>query len=776
MRLLDRLDARRVLLTGVTGFVGQALLQRLLTDLPATVPVVLVRPKSGQPGADRIAGLLRKPTFAAAAARAGGAEALLARIEVIEGDLAALPPLPADLDVVVHCAGDVSFDPPIQDAFATNVDGTHTLLTRVLEASLARGRAIHYVHVSTAYVGGRRRGAVPERSVEHDVDWRVERDAGRRMADRIEDDSREPDVLTRLSREAEREHGRAGPITVAQDGERRRREWVKAQQQAAGGERARSLGWTDAYTFTKAMGERVVEELTSGRSRDAPGAPALPVSIVRPSIIESALACPHPGWIEGFKMADPIILAYGRGEFPEFPASPDSVVDIVPVDHVVNALLAVCATDPEPGVPQYFQVSSGARNPLTFRHLYELVREHFEKHPFDLGERGAVHLPTWRFPGSQQVERLLVQGERAHRLADRALGLAPRSERVRELSRDLDRTKTRLDSLRRYLELYRSYTQVELQFVDDRTLALHRALDPADIEAFGFDTAVIDWTEYIRDIHCPAVTAPVRRVDVIRKGRAAAGEPEPRGFGGDPAGVLAVFDMDGTLMSSNVVETYLWLRLPELDRAGRLREVGALLRRVPSYIGAERRDRGGFLRSVYRRYAGADLHELDALVDEVVTPHVLERVSGPALRRVREHRAAGHHTVLLTGAVRPLTRPLAPLFDHVMAAELAVDAHGRATGFLAAPPLVGESRAAWLVRYAEVNGFDLARSYGYADSHSDLPMLRAVGMPTAVSPDVPLYRAARTARWPVETWGTPGLPSRLQLPDVRHDTTTAGRP
>jgi len=376
----------------------------------------------------------------------------------------------------------------------------------------------------------------------------------------------------------------------------------------------------------------------------------------------------------------------------------------------------------------------------------------------------------------QKVERLLTSGETAHRLADRALGALPRSERVRELSRDLDKTRDRLEFLRRYLELYRSYTQVELQFVDDNTLALHRALDPADLEPFGFDTAVIDWAEYIRDIHCPSVTAPIRKYDALRKRRQGAGEPAPRRLDGDPDGVLAVFDMDGTLLSSNVVETYLWLRMPELDGAGRVREVSRLLRSLPSYLAAERRDRGGFLRAVYRRYAGADPHELDALVDEVVTPHVLERVSGAALRRVREHRAAGHHTILLTGAIRPLTRPLEPLFDTVVAAELAVGDHGRATGVLARPPLVGESRAAWLVRFAEVNGYDLSRSYAYADSHSDLPMLRAVGRPTAVSPDVPLYRAARAARWPVETWRTPPATARHRVPDLSHDTTGVGLP
>ncbi|GMA87339.1 hypothetical protein GCM10025868_25890 [Angustibacter aerolatus] len=151
-------------------------------------------------------------------------------------------------------------------------------------------------------------------------------------------------------------------------------------------------------------------------------------------------------------------------------------------------------------------------------------------------------------------------------------------------------------------------------------------------------------------------------------------------------------------------------------------------------------------------------------------------MSGSALRRVREHRAAGHHTVLVTGAVRPLTRPLAALFDTVVAAELAADDDGRATGFLTSPPMVGESRAAWLTRFAQVHGFDLSRSYAYADSQSDLPLLRAVGRPTAVSPDVALYRAARAARWPVENWRTPPAASRSRFPDVRHDTTGVALP
>ena len=80
-------------------------------------------------------------------------------------------------------------------------------------------------------------------------------------------------------------------------------------------------------------------------------------------------------------MAEPLILAYGRGELPEFPASPDSVLDIVPCDHVVNAILAVCATQPEIGKPEYYHVSSGARNPLTFKDLYSHIRSLLPRAP-----------------------------------------------------------------------------------------------------------------------------------------------------------------------------------------------------------------------------------------------------------------------------------------------------------------------------------------------------------------------------------------------------------
>ena len=731
-----------MLLTGVTGFVGEALLQLLLREVPGARVTVLVRPKGSTTAEARVATLLRKPIFE-------GLDDAAGRVGVLPGDLTDVPPLPTDLDAVVHCAGDVSFDPPVDEGFATNVVGTRDLLARIRET----GRDPHYVHISTAYVAGRRRGHIPEAPVDHDVDLEAELTWGLSQRRTIEHQSRSAFILERERKKAEKTHSRAGLLTSASATEAARKEWVKTELVRVGTERARSLGWTDCYTFTKALGERVVEAYAAEQHR---------VSIVRPSIIESALDKPYPGWIEGFKMAEPLILAYGRGELPDMPGAADTIVDIVPVDHVVAAIVAVLAAPPEPGAPAYFHVSSGDRNPLTFGTLYENVREYFDAHPFTSGDRGAARLPEWRFPGSQTVERVLSTSERAFKVADYVLGHAPRSDRTRDLARKLDQQGRRLEFLRRYLGLYQEYAQAELQFSDGHTLALYRSLSPQDQETFAFDTAVVDWKVYLQDIHCPAVTAPIRRLDEVR---AARKRPATTAKGlSDKPGVAAFFDMDGTLLSSNVIETYLWLRLRELSGTERFVELSRIAAKVPSLLQAERRERSAFLRSVYREYAGARLADLDAIADDHLTDHGLTRLSPDAVRKIRQHRAAGHRTVLITGAIRPLTRPLRPLFDHIEAAELAVDDQGVCTGYLSSSPLVGESRSAWMRGYAAEHDIDLSASYGYADSHSDLPLLEAVGRPVAVRPDVSLYRHARRHRWTIEDWASSASSTRTLNP------------
>lgn len=762
-RIRDLLAGKKIAMTGVTGFIGEQMLWKFLTECPQTRTAVLVRPKGSVTADERVASLLKKKIFAPLVAAAGSVEALMAeRVQVIAGDLPNVPDLPRDIDVLVHCAGDVSFDPPIDQAFMTNVIGTKALLEKFrASASDAEGnleRVPHYVHISTAYTAGRRRGAIPEAAHVHDVDYEAETRAALAMKEHVERRSRSSEQLAVLRKQAEKLHRRAGYLTTSEDTERRRREWVDSELVAAGTERARSLGWTDVYTFAKAMGERVVTDLT----------PDMQVSVVRPAIVESSLVHPYPGWIEGFKMADPIILAYGRGQLPEFPASPDAVIDIIPCDYVVNAIVAVCATQPEVGQPEFYHCSSGARNPLSFRGIYQHIRNYFTAHPYTEGQ-GSVPLAEWKFPGAEPVERLLWFAEKGTAVGNRLLSFAPRGKKVRAAATALDRTTKQLDFLNKYLTLYGEYLQSEVHFVDDCTLALHNSLHPDDVEAFAFDSGDFDWTHYIERVHTPAITDPVRRLESARKRRAGRSATFKELRPSEPGTVMAAFDLDGTLMVTNVVETYLWLKLPELSVAERMGEVAKVLWQLPNYIGAERKDRGVFLRQIYRRYAGANLAELEAFVEEHLSPFILDRTSPEAVRRIREHREAGHTTVLLTGVIRPLTRPFEGLFDTIVAADLATDADGICTGFLTGPPMVGESRSAWLNHYASLHQLDLSKSFAYADSHVDLPMLRSVGNPVAVNPDVGLLRAARSTSWSVIDWPSNSTQPRWKLPHVREE-------
>lgn len=733
----QRAALRHVLLTGATGFIGQATLERLLADFPETTISVLIRPRGSTSAEDRCRSLLRKPVFRKWKQSVGddvAEQTFTARVRVVEGDVTSgPPPVPDDIDTIIHCASTVSFDPPIDEAFQTNVQG----VVHLYEAARACPSQPHVVHVSTAYVAGARKGVVPEDRLDHDVDWRTELDAAVASRAEVERSSRRPELLRKVMRDADAEHGKAGPQTTAQAAEQLRRDWVSDRLIDYGRTRARSVGWPDVYTFTKALGERAAEELAS----------ELPLSIVRPAIVESALRHPYPGWIDGFKMAEPIILAYGRGILPEFPGTADGILDVVPVDIVTNALIAVAENPPAAGDSAYFHVGSGSRNPLTFGGLFDLVLEYFTEHPLPEAGRGTIRVPQWTFPGSRRVEQLMRTGERAVDAAEKALLHLPGNARTRDWMTKTHRQKQQLEFLRRYADLYGTYTEIEVIYSDDKVLALHQAQSPERQREMGFDTAVVDWHEYFVDIHFPAVTQTLRRPASSRRATS-----RPRPLPESEGDVAAVFDMEGTLLASNVIEAYLWARFAERPSAGLPGELASLARKLPGYVAAEKRDRGEFLRTFMRQYAGASEAEFRKLVDEHLGELILRRAAPDALRQVRRHRAAGHQTVLITGTLEQLVEPLHGLFDVVVASRLQVR-EGRFTGFLSLPPLVGEARAAWLRRHASSTGLDLSKSYAYGDSFSDRPLLEAVGHPVAVNPDARLFRHAKRRHWQIAEWG-----------------------
>src|SRR6202023_2816343 len=172
--------------------------------------------------------------------------------------------------------------------------------------------------------------------------------------------------------------------------------------------------------------------------------------------------------------------------------------------------------------------------------------------------------------------------------------------------------------------------------------------------------------------------------------------------------VLAVFDVDGTLVETNVVEYFLWMRLRAQPVDDWPRFMVQMLREAPRWLYLERRSRAEFQRSFYREYKGLDYQVMKGLGREALDAVTLRRIYPEGMRRIREHKRAGHRVLLLTGALDVVVQPLAELLEvEVDCARLLVR-DGRMTGDLSSPPPAGEARGTLLEEYASKNGIVLS--------------------------------------------------------------------
>jgi HAD superfamily phosphoserine phosphatase-like hydrolase len=760
----EALAGKRVGVTGATGFLGTALVERLLRAVPDCEVAVLVRPGRRTSAKDRVKReILRNDCFDRLRRELGDRfdADVERRLLVMSGDVGK-DGLGLDDEsrailhgchTVVHSAATVSFDAALDAAVEINLLGPSRVAAAIAPNT-------HLIAVSTAYVAGSRRGPAPEALLPDtpfatEVDWRAEVAAARRLRADLDAESRRPDRLTKFHKHARAELGAAGTPLLAEKTEKLRIEWVSDQLVEAGRARAQALGWPDAYAYTKSLGERALLE-----NREAT---QTPVTIVRPSIIESARAEPHPGWIRGFRMAEPVIISYARGLLKEFPGLPEGVVDVIPVDHVVSAIVAVAAAGPAPdNKATVYQVASGARNPLRYRQLVDMVREWFTAHPLYDNEGQPIVVPEWSFPGRGRVQRQLQRATQVLAAAEKVITALPVRGKQAELSSRFEERRTQADRALGYVRLYGAYTETEAVFQVDRLVALWDTLDADDQAAFAFDPALIDWRAYVHDIHLPSIVVHARVRTTAGRKEGPTREERGRRAILSPDRHLAVFDLENTLIASNVVESWAWLATRRLPPDERVRFTLRALKEAPSLLALDRRDRGDFLRHFYRRYDGAPAARLQADAWELFSNLLLTKSFPAGIRRVREHKALGHRTLLITGALDFVIEPLRPLFDDVVTARLGRTADGTLTGELEVGPPTGEARALIMAAYADAEGLRLEEAVAYADSASDLPMLEAAGHPVAVNPEAKLATIARKRGWHVEHWArSPGGPRRL---------------
>ena len=130
---------------------------------------------------------------------------------------------------------------------------------------------------------------------------------------------------------------------------------------------------------------------------------------------------------------------------------------------------------------------------------------------------------------------------------------------------------------------------------------------------------------------------------------------------------------------------------------------------------------------------------------------ILPRVYPQMLAEVHSHQDAGRPTFIVSAAGNELVGLLASVLDIEggIGTSYAVGDDKRFTGELDGPFMYADGKVAAMRRFADDHDFDLASSWAYSDSASDLPMLRAVGHPVAVNPDAELARVAAAEGWPV---------------------------
>src|SRR4051812_25154035 len=212
----------------------------------------------------------------------------------------------------------------------------------------------------------------------------------------------------------------------------------------------------------------------------------------------------------------------------------------------------------------------------------------------------------------------------------------------------------------------------------------------------------------------------------------------------------AFYDVDGTLVSTNIVHAYGYYatnRGSLLGIAGRT--LGAVAS-LPLFGALNFVDRKVFNEFFYRYYAGFSEDRLVTLAEDMFEDLIKKAIFPHAQDLIDEARRDGCRIVFVTGALDFTMRPLARYMgaDDLIANKMQF-VGGYATGKVIPPIIEGANKANVVREYCDKHDLELSKCHAYSDSASDYAMLAVVGRPTAVNPDLRLRALARSYNWPV---------------------------
>jgi thioester reductase-like protein len=504
------LAGKRIMLIGVTGFIGKVWLVNLLMDLPEIGRIyLLIRRQKSYPAEGRFEKLVEEsPVFDPLYKRygAGLARFLRERVEVVEGDVAqpdlGLAPdvsagLRKNLDLIVNSSGLTDFNPDLRDALLTNVDAAVSIVKFVRQSDHAG-----LLHLSTCYVAGARDGRVGETlrpnytpagvtNFDADAEWR----ALHELVTRVTEQAESSEVTAELRQQAlQKEHASKDLKGAALENQVRKNRvrWLRNYLTEAGKKRANELGWPNTYTLTKSLAESLIHKYGAG----------LPIAMVRPSIVETSVEKPFLGWNEGINTS--AALSYLLGTyFRQLPSNERKRLDVIPVDAVCRGMTLIAVAIIERRNAQIYQLATSVTNPCDMRRSIELTSLAHRKH-----YRALEGLESWlrlRFDAipvsKQRYERMSAPAQKAIIKSIQRI-MSPLPLRKTPLAR----AERNLEKVEKLIELFEPFILLnEHDFVAENVEKLAYALVPEERSDFGYDTRGIDWWEYWINIHIPAL-------------------------------------------------------------------------------------------------------------------------------------------------------------------------------------------------------------------------------------------------------------------------------
>ncbi|KAF5183802.1 Fatty acyl-coa reductase [Thalictrum thalictroides] len=477
--IVRSLENKSILVTGSTGFLAKIFIEKVLRVQPNVKKLfLLIRATDINSAKQRLHDeVIEKELFRVLREKCGGDlnSFILEKVVPLPGDVLyenlgiqnreMMDDMWKTINIIVNVAANTKFDERYDVALDVNTFGSKN----VLDFAKKCVKLEMLLHVSTAYVCGEKSGVILENHL--------------KMGEAL-------NVKFGLDIQQEKMH-----LTEALN-ELKSLNATEAEKRLAmkelGMKRARLYGWPNTYVFTKAMGEMIMGELRGN----------LPLVVVRPTVVTCTYKEPFPGWIEGTRHIDILTVGYGKGKLTCFLTDPTLVLDVIPADMVVNAMIVAMVTHANQTSQFIYHVASSLRNPFNPNVLTDYVFNYFSKNPVISKDGKPI-----------KVKRPIILTSMdtfvTHMTVHYILPLKV-FEFLNLLCCNYSRqwctvTNMKISLVMSLAELYAPYIFFKGIFDDHNTERLRIATSTREAATFYFDPTCIDWYDYFTKNHLPGV-------------------------------------------------------------------------------------------------------------------------------------------------------------------------------------------------------------------------------------------------------------------------------